>query len=699
MRRKPRHRSRFEILESKRVLAANPLAKLDILEHGASGWYLNANYFTNHDVATDFEPLASQDFTNDGVADVLGQANGQWWLQINDGGQLFGVPWGDLPTNETEFLGTGHFNDDSWLDVLVRDVQTGDFLLETGSADGFVTRQWGNWSTAVDWNNFTIRDFDHDGLLDVLASESTGNWWLAKNSGNGQFQNHHWGRFQDYNWKTIVDGDFNGDFFPDMAAMGQDNTWWVWHGSADGFGVPEYQGHWKMGDVWRDVSVADLNNDGRDDLIGRRDDGTLWVGSSTGEDIHTWSWGSGWIASAQWTNVELLDVDNDGLVDQVGQAKDGTLWFAQNKGGKFQNHFWTRTTGSPGFVEYVSSFEQRERISLTRLFPGATDVFQPRQDTVTPVTNLRKMDDRIRISLNDDGFFVVEGDEGTLLSGLDFRSPSGSLRPSALGANIESLFAVEPVPLPLDIQQQVGAEPFRFFLSNTENQITIGNIGWNVEITDEPFVMSFGYELDGERDLEVDFGDGATPVPAFVDEELFDPETEITTFRVLSVSSNEIADDNLTAYDLVAKSFLPKGVEVQTTDFHDFDLDPLYSEWIDEPDPPTPTSVPMTGLLRDGRFVLRSTEPVYAAGIDLQSPLGLLQPVPENDAGPFTFFLANTPNQITWGNLGNVITIDGELTLDAGYSGDPTSGDLLAFVGIGPHPVPFAVVADAIRSD
>jgi|GEM_PF-1589311 len=673
-RKNPTRTYRVEILENRRVLAVNAFA--DVLQFGDSGWYLNNTHYTNLDMATNFEPIASGDFTRDGTVDVLGQANGQWWLQVNDGGQLFGVPWGDLPTAENQFLDTGDFNHDGWLDVLSRDPQTGDFLLDAGSQDGFQTQLWGNWTTNVEWDNFQVGDFDADGLLDVLATESSGNWWLAKNYSN-RFLNHHWGRFQDFNWKTIVTGHFNGDSFLDAAALGQDNTWWLWDNVAGstGFLVPRYFGHWKMADDWSDVSVADLNNDRRDDLIGRDQDGSLWVGSSMGDRFQTWSWGTGWIASAEWTNVEHFDVDRDGLVDQVGQAKDGTLWIAQNHNGKFQNHYWTAVTGSPGFVDYVSDFQQDDRVSLARLFPGATEVFQPREDTVQKETGVRNMDDRVQISVNEDGFFVVEGN-GAAVAGLDFNSASGSLRPAIAGKSLSTFLDQGVTSSAIEGFSQAGAEPFQFFLANTSTQITIANLGWNVTVTD-PIVLNFGYESTGARDLLVSFGDGPTAVPAFVDEELFDPETEITTFKALSVSPIEIAEDNVTAYNLVAPNW-------ESGAFLNRNSSPAPILAASSPSPVRPlASVPLTGELRDGKIVLISTEPVRAAGLDFQSVLGLLEPISDPPGPvPFTLLLSNTRNQITWGNLGSTVTIDGELVTAAGYTGDPTSGDLRLFVGI-----------------
>jgi hypothetical protein len=94
---------------------------------------------------------------------------------------------------------------------------------------------------------------------------------------------------------------------------------------------------------------------------------------------------------------------------------------------------------------------------------------------------------------------------------------------------------------------------------------------------------------------------------------------------------------------------------------------------------------------QDGSISVLSTEPIDASGIDIQSAGGHLVPV-EGDASPFAFFLSNTPNQITWGNLGTTSTIDGEWWTGAGYNGPDPLNDLTLAWGNGATPVAFAVL-------
>ena len=82
---------------------------------------------------------------------------------------------------------------------------------------------------------------------------------------------------------------------------------------------------------------------------------------------------------------------------------------------------------------------------------------------------------------------------------------------------------------------------------------------------------------------------------------------------------------------------------------------------------------------------------VVAAGLDFTSEGGNLVPAPGTDATPFTFFLANTPNQVTYGNLGSAVTFaDGSSTvLSVGAKAGAT--DIEGTWGDGATPVAFPV--------
>jgi len=92
-----------------------------------------------------------------------------------------------------------------------------------------------------------------------------------------------------------------------------------------------------------------------------------------------------------------------------------------------------------------------------------------------------------------------------------------------------------------------------------------------------------------------------------------------------------------------------------------------------------------------GAITVTANGQVDAAGLDFTSASGSLIPAPGTDATPFTFFLSNTANQVTYGNLGNSVTFaDGSsTTLSVGATAG--ADDIVAAWGDGPNPVAFPV--------
>ena len=102
----------------------------------------------------------------------------------------------------------------------------------------------------------------------------------------------------------------------------------------------------------------------------------------------------------------------------------------------------------------------------------------------------------------------------------------------------------------------------------------------------------------------------------------------------------------------------------------------------------------------DGKIVISASPAVTAAGLNLQSAGGYLDPIPPGDltasAAPFAFLLANNANQITWGNLGAGVVIDGDLVTSAGFTGTADNFDVTAAWGDGPNQVAFSVAGPAV---
>ena len=85
----------------------------------------------------------------------------------------------------------------------------------------------------------------------------------------------------------------------------------------------------------------------------------------------------------------------------------------------------------------------------------------------------------------------------------------------------------------------------------------------------------------------------------------------------------------------------------------------------------------------DGKFAIRGAAlPLGVSSLEISSENGVL--VPFESPAPFQFVLANTPNQITLGNLASLVTVEDGAVLDEGGPGgwDTTRSELFDAVGV-----------------
>lgn len=484
-------RLRFESLEQREVLSGNSLSAPDPDISLVAAWP-DATYLSNptidsgfhsetialHGAETDreWQLVAEDDFNGDGVPDLMGQGkDGTWRLRVNDGMQVFELPWGDALPKNAEHLGIADFNDDGLTDIASFDSSTGKIWISINSLGGFRHEQWAVFSTSTTWTTLEIGDFDHDGLPDLLGGETTGSWWLAKNHLGATFRNTAWGSFPNANWQNIAVGNFTDDEFLDVAGRAADNTWWVWSGDENGFRPANYWGHWRARDSWFDVNVADFNGDGRDDLVSRTEDGLIWVTVSKANSFQNEVWGSGWTHAAGWSHVSARDMNADGTIDLVGHAADDTWWFAANDDGKFRNYFWQRYDERNTVI--VSDFQRDNAVDLSSsLLAG----------------NVSSQSSEPEIVLGSDNRLEFNG-RGHVVQGLELSSASGSL-------------------VPADRESQKA--PFSNLLYNTPHLIVLANLPEPLQF-DERVTLGIGWN-ERDRDLVVRFGTH-TAVNATVD--------------------------------------------------------------------------------------------------------------------------------------------------------------------------------------
>jgi len=518
----------FEALENRVVLNVGPVLVQEVTDQN---WQIRRFSDTSARVRSlrlqtdgvqDGTVLGVADFNADGIDDVLLQwPDGSLHLQVNDGKQLYELPWGDGPTTRSDLLAMADMNGDSLADVVSFDRETGDIWVSINSRQGFRSAVWSNFTPKADWQHLFVDDFNGDGSIDVLGGEASGGWWLAQNVGT-TFHNLYWGLLSKVAWQDVVSGDFTGDGIADVSARAPDNTWWTWTGAQGGFASPSYWGHWKMRNAWVDVHVGDFNGDNRDDLISRTEDGRLWVGTAKDTHFHTWSWGTGWVHRADWTNVKAVDLNGDGLPDQLGRAKDNTWWYAENLGGRFANRYWTRGSGN----SHLSlNFESQQPLNLFDTFQAYVND-DLSTETVGAFAN-EPDQSPVSVTVNEQGFLVLVG-KNVPLVGVDFQSPSGSLIPTSNASRLSESQPLSSLPV-------AGAEPFQFFLENLPRQVTMGiitepailngtvtlNVGWDFSTGAADLRGSWGGpEFDGALDVD-DRLDGGSSIDLLDSNESF----------------------------------------------------------------------------------------------------------------------------------------------------------------------------------
>lgn len=505
---------RIESLENRQVLSAGPIsADIQLVSFDPSTGNIsttqnsesqpvmtNSHRAARNEVLT---PFLTGDFSGDGVTDLLARDSGDnsWWLQLNDGTQLFELPIGD-GINNREIIGAADFNQDQRLDVATIDTSTNELWIAINTIDGFAHQRWGSFSIFASLDEIHIGDFSGNGRIDILSGETGGAWYLAENQTGTNFTVQEWGVFLDFDWQEIVTGKFNNDGIADVAALAPDNTWWLWQGGGGGFGNANYFGHSKSAVGWEDIGVGDFNGDGFDDVIGRTPDGKLHVGSTEGNKFNTWIWGSGWIDSADWRNVEVRDLNGDGLADQLSQAKDGTWWYAISDGFTFTNYYWQRATN----VDFV----------LTNFRSPAIDTIDSMPENGVDVRGIE-----VSAILNNQGRFEIRANAPLQVEGITFTSASGSLVPKSGGG------AAQP-----------GASGF---------QVTYGRIA--PRLSSWPLRLDVGWDMTGTPDLVANITIGSTVLPIRVQRSI---GPAVSNVDVSAEVANEIYFSTLPA-----SNFLP----------------------------------------------------------------------------------------------------------------------------------------------
>jgi hypothetical protein len=126
------------------------------------------------------------------------------------------------------------------------------------SGSSFPTTFWGAWSTAVTWVDVKIGDFNGDGNSDIIGRvQQSGQWWVAYSNGSSAFANVLFASWSSaVQWLDVQVSDFNADGRDDITAReAAAGNWWTALSNGT-TGMTSLWTTWSTGDTWADVHTG-----------------------------------------------------------------------------------------------------------------------------------------------------------------------------------------------------------------------------------------------------------------------------------------------------------------------------------------------------------------------------------------------------------------------------------------------------------
>jgi len=283
--------------------------------------------------------------------------------------------------------------------------------------------------------------------------------------------------------------------------------------------------------------------------------------------------------------------------------------------------------------------------------------------------------------IDENGFIVVTG-SGQETLGLDFISPTEAL-----------------VPFPATDEQgnslpgsigSVPPAPFVLTLSNKPDQVTIVALPGDFITLDGDLTLPvvFSGENPG-LEIQAQWANGSNTIPFPIEGTIAVANDRLQWSDYILVDPSEYPGAPVVEPPVVIE---PPIVEPPVV------VDPpVFEPPVVEPPLPIDSGT-LVGTFPEGGGLITLTTvggPVDVTGLDIMSTNGLLVPIPDvngsTDAGPFTFLLSNTQDQVTFGNLGSTALFEGSITLP--LEALPGAELVAAWGGDGPMPISFPITA------
>jgi secreted trypsin-like serine protease len=174
------------------------------------------------------------------------------------------------------------------------------------SSSKWVDTQIASWGSRV--SIIAPGDVTGDGNPDLLSGDSAGALYLYPGKGDGTFAARVTVNASGWTqYKAVVGhGDFNGDGFDDLIAMGKTGTVYLYKGT--GSAAKPFAARVQVRTGWtynKLVATGDLNNDGIADLMARDSSGVLWIYTGTGKASSS-IWNTRVRVSAGWNQYNVF---------------------------------------------------------------------------------------------------------------------------------------------------------------------------------------------------------------------------------------------------------------------------------------------------------------------------------------------------------------------------------------------------------
>lgn len=241
----------------------------------------------------------------------------------------------------------GDFNHDGLLDVAASDQNNNavNVLLGTGHGQFGAPAASPNGSSPL---SLATADLDGDGNLDLVMANATYGISVLLGHGDGTFAIGSDYVSGDYYYQVAI-GDLNGDHKPDIVVQHDQAGLQVLIGKGDGtFQAPvDYTATGSL----NAMALADLNHDSQLDVIAMNDVNqsvTVWLGKGDG----TLAPASDYAAGNSYPSLAIGDLDNDGKLDVVasGNASTFAVMLGDGSGGLNQHVTYTTASSSPALL-------------------------------------------------------------------------------------------------------------------------------------------------------------------------------------------------------------------------------------------------------------------------------------------------------------------------------------------------------------